>query len=133
MKCPVQLARDLPAKGGLAQTSLFEVCDAPKGHFKERRSALASMPDKSLQEIADPTNQGSAPACGTVPWTLEGLAAVFGMGTDVSPPVWAPGTQGNRAVSLILTAASRITITNELTPTVRRVCSIFSFIQGTNS
>jgi hypothetical protein len=47
---------------GLAQTSLFEVCDAPKGHFKERGSALASMPDTSLREIADPQGPGSAPA-----------------------------------------------------------------------
>jgi hypothetical protein len=30
--------------------------------FKGRRSALASMPDNSLREIADPTNQGPAPA-----------------------------------------------------------------------
>ena len=36
--------------GGVAQTSLFEICDAPKGHFKERRSAVSSMPDKSLRE-----------------------------------------------------------------------------------
>jgi hypothetical protein len=42
----------------LPQTSPFEVCDAPKGHLKERRSALASMPDRSAREIADPTNQG---------------------------------------------------------------------------
>jgi hypothetical protein len=46
----------------LAQTSLFVVCDAPKGHFKERRSALASLSDRSLRESADPKNQGSAPA-----------------------------------------------------------------------
>ena len=25
-----------------------------------------------------------------VPWALEGLTTVFGMGTGVSPPVWSP-------------------------------------------
>jgi hypothetical protein len=44
--------------GGQAQTSLFEVCDAPKRHFKEGRSALASMPDRSLWDVADPTSRG---------------------------------------------------------------------------
>jgi hypothetical protein len=38
--------------GRLAQTSLLKVCDAPKGHLKERRNAAAPMPDKSLREIA---------------------------------------------------------------------------------
>ena len=27
---------------------------------------------------------------GTVPWALEGLTTVFGIGTGVSPPVWSP-------------------------------------------
>ena len=42
--------------GGLAQTSLLEVCDAPKGHLEERRSGLASMPGRSLREIAGSKN-----------------------------------------------------------------------------
>ena len=25
-----------------------------------------------------------------VPWALEGLTTVFGMGTGVAPPVWSP-------------------------------------------
>jgi hypothetical protein len=28
-----------------------------------------------------------------VPWALEGLTSVFGMGTGVSPPVWSPKKQ----------------------------------------
>ena len=27
-----------------------------------------------------------------VPWALEGLTTVFGMGTGVTPPVWSPET-----------------------------------------
>jgi hypothetical protein len=27
-----------------------------------------------------------------VPWALEGLTTVFGMGTGVTPPVWPPET-----------------------------------------
>jgi len=48
--------------GRLAQTSLFEVCDAPQGHCKERRAAIAPILDRSLRETADPKLQGSAPA-----------------------------------------------------------------------
>jgi hypothetical protein len=44
-------------RGRLAQTSLFEVCDAPKGHFKESRNMAAPMLDKSLREIADSTER----------------------------------------------------------------------------
>ena len=55
-------ARHVRPLGWLAQTSWFEVCDAPQGHFKKRRSALASIPDRSLREIADPKGRGSAPA-----------------------------------------------------------------------
>jgi predicted nucleic acid-binding protein len=43
--------------GGLAQTSPFEVCDAPQGHPKVRRSAPSSLPDRSLREIADSTER----------------------------------------------------------------------------
>ena len=50
----------------LAQTSLFEVCDAPKGHFEERRSGPASTPHRSLREIADPRNRGLRQPAGMV-------------------------------------------------------------------
>jgi predicted nucleic acid-binding protein len=43
--------------GGLAQTSVFEVCDAPEGQSKVRRSAPGSLPDRSLREIADSTER----------------------------------------------------------------------------
>ena len=32
----------------------------------------------------------SRPVAGAVPWALEGLTTVFGMGTGVSPPVRSP-------------------------------------------
>jgi hypothetical protein len=48
--------------GGLARTSLFEVCDAPEGHFEEGHSARTSLPHGSLREIADVKRQTSAPA-----------------------------------------------------------------------
>jgi hypothetical protein len=47
-----------------------------RGYFKERRSALASIPDKSLQEIADPARQGPRQPVAemavraTCPWTI---------------------------------------------------------------
>ena len=34
-----------------------------------------------------------------VPWALEGLTTVFGMGTGVSPPVWSPENCLQAAVS----------------------------------
>jgi hypothetical protein len=56
-------------QGGLAQTSPFEVCDAPQGQSKVRRSAPGSLPDRSLREIADSTErslrQPAIAACGT--------------------------------------------------------------------
>jgi hypothetical protein len=33
----------------------------------------------------------SHPVSGAVPSALEGLTAVFGMGTGVAPPLWSPG------------------------------------------
>jgi hypothetical protein len=47
---------------GLAQTSPCEVCDAPQGHPRERHGAIASIPHRSLREIADAKSQASAPA-----------------------------------------------------------------------
>jgi len=43
--------------GGLAQTSPFEVCDAPEGQSKGSHGALGSSHDRSLREIADSTER----------------------------------------------------------------------------
>ncbi len=64
---------------------------------------------------------GNAP----VPSALEGLTTVFGMGTGVSPPVWAPGKsnifiQVNRvsfgALSWFCSQAARVISTGRLHP-----------------
>jgi hypothetical protein len=44
-------------EGGLAQTSVFEVCDALDGRSKVRRSAPGSLSDRSLRETADSTER----------------------------------------------------------------------------
>ena len=46
-------------------------------------SALVGSPAASYSPV---------PPLGTVPSALEGLTAVFGMGTGVSPPPWRPET-----------------------------------------
>ena len=47
----------VPSLRGLAQTSVFEVYDAPEVQPKVRRSAPGSLPDRSLREIADSTER----------------------------------------------------------------------------
>jgi hypothetical protein len=54
--------REATCKAEMPQTLLCEVYDAPQGHSKERRGAFASIPHRSLREIADPKRGGSAPA-----------------------------------------------------------------------
>ena len=62
--------------GGLAQTSPFEVCDAPEGQSKARRSALGPSRDRSLREIADSTERSlRQPAVVIVPLSTAPQAA----------------------------------------------------------
>ena len=58
----------------------------------ETKKARLRSSSTGLPQILNPgtdllSQDGNAP----VPSALEGLTTVFGMGTGVAPPVWAPG------------------------------------------
>ena len=58
----------------------------------ETRKASGSKPEALYVETKNPGNVLlSHQVALTVPSALEGLTAVFGMGTGVTPPPWSPG------------------------------------------
>jgi hypothetical protein len=58
----------------------------------ETRKASRSKPEALYVERKNPGNVLlSHQVALTVPSALEGLTAVFGMGTGVTPPPWSPG------------------------------------------
>jgi hypothetical protein len=58
---------------------------------KRARKSRARFRRQEVRRYINPGNDLLSHAVPrAVPWALEGLTSVFGMGTGVTPPVWSP-------------------------------------------